>query len=175
MEFTNISLGLDIASALSIVGASFAYIRNINKERKQAVSEEREYERITKLTKVEQQYNELLGGFMKFGSEGKLNEAIEVMGKIYHYCHYEIRKHFAVYATKDELKILEDTVDKLKQCHSELRVKGQFDPVKLTNDLVKLDILLLVRLRQLMNKESEIESEQIIEQFAVERFGYIKD
>ena len=174
MDITNVSLGLDIATALSVVGASIAYIQNVNKERKKAVSEEREHERIINLAKVEQHYYELLGNFIQFVFAKKLKEAIEVMGKIYHYCHIEMRKHFAVYATQEELKILKYTVDRLLQCHKELEQKGQFDAKKLTNDLIELDILLLVRLRQLMNNESESESKQIIEQFMFDRFKYKK-
>ena len=174
MDITNISLGLDIATALSVVGASIAYIRNLNRERRQSVSEEREHERIIKFSEMESEYNKVLTKFMQFGTNGKLNEAINEMGKIYHYCHINMRKHFSVYATQDELKILKNTIDRLLQSYKELQQKGQFDAVKLTNDLVELDILLLVRLRQLMNNESESESRQIIEQFAVEYFKYKK-
>jgi len=173
MDTTNISLGFDIATAISIVGASVAYIKNTIEDRQVKIGEERQNLRVAKLAESQKKYNELLGGFIQYGNSGKLEEALDIMQKIYHYCHYHLRREFTQYASEKDIELLNSTIELLLKANSELNNKGSFDAVKLTNSLVELDMNILMQIRQLMNNEEFEITKKIVEEFAIERFGYI--
>lgn len=174
MDITNISLGFDIATAISIIGASVAYIRNTIKERKVQIGEERQNLRVAKLVESQQEYNELLGKFVKYSANGRLKEALETMDELYHYSHYHLRRVFTQYANQEDVKLLNSRIKLLLEAKSEYDKNRKFDVVKLTNSLVELDMNILIQIRQLMNNEELEDTKDIVEKFAIERFGYIK-
>ena len=172
MDNTNISLGFDIATAISIIGASIAYIQNTIKDRKIRIGEERQNLRVEKLAEAQQKYDELLSQFITHLNNRKTEEALEAMGKIYYYIHDHLRRVFAQYANKYDNELLNSTIYLIKEVNKECGETGILKPKPLVNSLIKLDINILKQIRQLMNNEEPKISEEIVNSFAEKKYDY---
>ena len=173
MDLQSISLGIDIATAASIIVAVATYIHSVKKENEKQSNVAREHARIINLANAEKKYNELLGKFIDHGSQGKLEEALKVMALLHSYCHEELRRDLVAYGTGDNLIKLKEIILNLREANKEMSLNGKFDAVQLTNSLVELDINMLTQLRGLLTDEPEKTTVNIVKDFGVQRFGYI--
>ncbi|ORU94866.1 MAG: hypothetical protein A6F72_09340 [Cycloclasticus sp. symbiont of Poecilosclerida sp. N] len=192
-DLQTISIGFDIATAVSIIGAVIVFIINTRQENKKIIGEERKNERVKILSGLLTTYREkylfpILAVLAKEKPDPEAGVAARkglelMMGELKKFLQQKAEPTAAIYFGKEdfegilEMRKLSHTIfpeinkilsDEVSQEDKVSRVIGVFD--KYTLALIMQEAAMVIRLRRLMHNESKRESGKIWNMYALHRY-----
>ncbi|GEM_PF-5239196 len=168
MEYLeSISIGFDIATAASIIGAAAVFIFNTRKENRKKIGEERENERTKNLSSLLTEYREKhLFPFLECIHGGNKGEADprEIIFNIYEFLRGKALPATVIYSTKEDFNAIVEVIEETESIFNKTRDPSK-DLDKSIQDyiakLIQLERTMILRLRGLMHSESSSDSEKI--------------
>ncbi len=168
----NISIGLDLATALSITGAAIAFIHNNVKSAQKSISDEIERERVVKMSSGRAELGRLIK--MLIDSASSEEQMLKTLHKIDEFIRFELWPNFALYTEQEVISEVENIIAQLEEASNDINNHDMFDLRSFATKLIKLETVMMHELRQLMNKESESQTKAVIDRYIKERYGLTK-
>ena len=170
---STISFGFDIATAISIIGGVIAFIYNSRKMNKADKGEERERERVIKLTAGLEGLNKLIQKYISVAKkeEEPLKTTFE---EINDFLNNNLWQTFLLFANKKDIKEIESMMTYLESCVDNANNNIKHKPKEFAFKIVNLEKVMLLQLRRLMNNESEDESAQLVSEYYWKKYGIEK-
>lgn len=153
-----ISLGFDIATAISVVGAAITFMRKLKEERKTAIGEERETLRVEKLMTVQNTISSLTKDLLiNFHPNSKASS--EEKSKTLYLTHTSIQN---LYTNNMSIIPRNDLVSFEKLYSYDME---NFNGARYLLVLIELDKSLSSRIRKIMNNETQEEENLAIDTY----------
>ena len=165
---SKISIGLDLATAISIIGAVIAFIHNNIKVAKKTIGEERERERVINLSSKRDKLSKLIVKFFVFKEDEE--KMLVVLHEIHEFVKYELWPSFVLYSRPGDIKAVVDLLDKFEAVSQEINKNHTFNMRGFAEDLIKLETVIMVQLRQLLSVESETETNRIVGEYVKKNY-----
>lgn len=166
-----ISIGLDIATAVSIIGAVFVFIYNIKKENKKKIGEERERERVIRLLNKQEHFSKLIEKYINTITSAKPEpELLENIKNLYFFLKNDLWSSFVILAREDDLENIEQMLKEIEGIASSINQNNHFNPRDFATKLVKLEQSVMIQIRQLMTDESHTISEEIVKNYSTKKY-----
>jgi len=166
-----ISIGLDLATAISIIGGVIIFVWNTSQMNKKTIGEERERERVVRILDIQQEFSHLIKQYVdSFSEKSSEDEMLKNIQNIYHYLRNNAWSSFISLGSKKDLMAVEGLINEMETVAKSINEKNNFNPKGLAQNLILLERSMLVQIRQMMNTESVCYSSSLVESYAKKKY-----
>ncbi len=177
--FETIGFGFDIATAISVIGAAFAFILSTRKENKKNLQNEKVVEIRSQLVEFKEHLDGLLEEIGKKGNVGPL------FTKMTEFLRFEMLPVFVIFATQENIDALENMMNETEEAidawgdFCEIADKDEMANKTVTEamhqysvSMVDLDIQITKNLRNQVHNENKKTSKKIVEWYQKRKYTY---
>jgi len=163
----SISIGFDIATAVSIIGAAIAFIISLYKENKKKIGEERENERVKTLSSLLTEYREKhLFHFLDriLANKGDADPR-EILFNLHEFLERKALPATVIYSKKEDFNAIIEMMEETKSIFEETKSPSAALNKSIQDyisKMIQLEGTMVLRLRGLMHSESNSDNEEIL-------------
>ncbi len=179
--FETIGFGFDIATAISVIGAAFAFILSTRRENKKQLQNEK----VTKVLDILEEFREKhLDGFFNKIRDNASNPGQLLTGAA-NFLRVEMFPVFAIFSTKENIyelcKMIDETDKAIDACDDFCDIKNKDTKAndafteamnQYSVSMLKLDVKLTENLRNQVHNENKTLSKEIAELYQKRKYFY---
>lgn len=169
MDLTQITLGLDIATAVSVIGTGLWLVFNIKKQNSKKIGEERELERVQNLLSCQKKITSFNSQLIS-DNRNNNNLAYEKnLQDLHQYLLNEARPCLLLLCSKEDIVTLESA---MKAIETYAQRSADFTSVDVIKKIAALELSLMLQIRVFMNNEEREVSEKIVKDYSISNYGF---
>lgn len=166
----SISIGFDIATAVSVIGAAIAFIISLFIENKRKIGEERENERVKTLSSLLTEYREKhLFHFLDriLANKGETDPR-EILFNLHNFLERKALPATVIYSKKEDFNAIIEMIEETKSIFEKTKAPSADLDKSIQNyiaKMIQLEGTMVLRLRGLMHNESSSDNEEILKSY----------
>lgn len=168
MDLTQISLGLDIATAVSVIGTGLWLVFNLKQQNKKKIGEERELERVQNLLFCQKNITSFNYKLIASNKEQNSNSYTQTLQELHTYLLYEARPCLHIFCPEQDIDALELAINAIETLSQGSVNLSSVDVIK---KIAALELSLMSQIRKHMNNEDKDVSERMIKNYSMTNYG----